>query len=333
MIASLRALLRFWWVCLLGCIAAAVVLIVMVYRVDVGLPPKLEQRAQIHYVASTERLGDSPTGPYLRGATGEVVQPTRAGTAARAKTTTAKASAAQAPRIIFTPDKKGLIEAANLFPLIIESDEVQAIREQKIGVVPGRVTATALYAIRGANRYRPSNVPVIKINATAGTPVAALTLTQATTEAFRFWLATEQDKAKVPAAQRILVRDLRVPTGASPQGGPDYGLPLFAAIAVFSVFAGLALALDHAFPRRSPSTVAPPIAPAITNQGAGVNEGAAANQGAVDNQGAADNSVDELMQLVDAALARVAGEASPSNGRRHAPIEGAPVDRAADSGH
>jgi hypothetical protein len=320
-IASLRALFRFWWVCLLGCIAAAVVLIVMVYRVDVGLPPELEQRSQIHYVASTELLVDSPTGPYLRGATGEVVQPTRSATAARAKTTTAKASGAQAPTIIFSPDKKGLIDAANLFPLIIESDEVRAIREQKIGVVPGRVTATALYAIRGVNRYRPSNVPVIKISSTAGTPVAAVTLTQATTDAFRFWLAAEQDRAKVPAAQRILVRELRAPTSAYPVGGPKYGLPLLAAIAVLSAFAGLALVLDQSFPRRTALEVAAP-------------EGVAATESVGASEGTGGKSVDELVELVDAALARVAGDTpAPTNGRRQAPVEGAKLERATDFEH
>jgi hypothetical protein len=310
---SLRALLRFWWLIVLGFVAAAVVLTLMVYRVDLGVPPKLEHRAQTYYVAATDLLVDSPTGPYLRGAVEEVVQPTRSATpplpATPAKT---GSSDAQAPTVTFSPDKKGLIDAANLFPLIIESDEVRTIREQQIGVVPGRVTASALYAIRGENRYRPSSLPVIQIKSAAGTPEAAVLLTQATTEAFGVWLATEQDRAKVPAAQRILVRELRAPTGAQPVGGPDYGLPLFAAIAVLSAFAGLAFVLDHSFPRRSPQ------APALASN----------------SEGSVGKSVDELMDLVDAALAQVAGETtSPSNGRRQAPVEGARLERAPGAEH
>ena len=255
--SNLRALVRFWWLVLLGIVAGAVVATAMAYRVELGWPPetpKLTERTVRTYQASTELLVDSPTGPYLRAGvrlTAPVgVLPgkasTREGTQSQ-KGTSQEAASQSEPTVI--TDRKALVEAANLFPLLIESDEVSAIRERMLGPVPGLVRAKALYSIQGENRFRPSVLPVIQIAAAAPSPAAAIRLTQGTAKAFTVWLAREQRRAKVPPRQRVVLRQLRVPRGAVASAGPAYGLPVLAAVAVMFGFAGLALLLDRSFPR------------------------------------------------------------------------------------
>jgi hypothetical protein len=244
--SNLRAVLRFWWLMLLGVVAGGAVATVMLYRVDLGLPPTLTERAARSYVASTELLVDSPTGPYLRAGIGvtrpvQIPQKTPRGQSEPATTETEST---------VVTDRKALLEAANLFPLLIESDEVSAIRARMMGAVPpGQVRAKALYSLQGENRFRPSVLPVIQIIAQAPSPAAAIRLTRGTAKAFNVWLAAEQRRADVPPKQRVVVRQLRVPRFAVSMGGTSYGLPLLAAAVVVFGFAGLAVLLDRAFPR------------------------------------------------------------------------------------
>lgn len=249
--SNVRALVRFWWLVLLGIVAGAVVATGMAYRVELGWPPeipKLTERTVRTYQASTELLVDSPTGPYLRAGV-RLTEPVGVLPGkAPAQEGTSQAAASQSEPTVIT-DRKALVEAANLFPLLIESDEVSAIRERMLGPVPGQVRAKALYSIQGENRFRPSVLPVIQIAAAAPSPAAAIRLTQGTAKAFTVWLAREQKRAKVPPRQRVVLRQLRVPRGAVVSGGPSYGLPVLAAVAVLFGFAGLALLLDRSFPR------------------------------------------------------------------------------------
>ena len=110
-----RSLTRFWWLLLLGLGVAAVAAIAMVYRIDLGsVPPTLEKREQLTYTASARILVTSAEAPYFRTTvtrevpTAEGEEPEEVGTA---------------------PDLGTLISTANLYPILIESDEVRRIRE------------------------------------------------------------------------------------------------------------------------------------------------------------------------------------------------------------
>ena len=70
------------------------------------------------------------------------------------------------------PDTNTLINAANLYPLLIESDQVAEVRREPVGPIPGFVTAQAVFAINTPGRFEPSRVPVIQILANADTPEA-----------------------------------------------------------------------------------------------------------------------------------------------------------------
>lgn len=251
--SHVHALVRFWWLLLLGIVAGAVTATVMVYRVELGwppeIPPQLTERTAMTYQASTELLVDSPTGPYLQAGV-RLTEPAGAPGKSSAQEGASPAAASQSEPTVIA-DRKALVEAANLYPLLIESDEVAAIRERTLGPLPGRVRAKALYSLQGENRFRPSVLPVIQIAAAAPSPAAAIRLTQGTAKAFTVWLARKQKQAKVPPRQRVVVRQLRVPRAAIATGGPSYGLPLLAAVAVFGMFAALAIILHRSFPRRT----------------------------------------------------------------------------------
>jgi hypothetical protein len=244
------ALLRFWWLVLLGIASGILVATVLVYRVEVGWPPKfppeLTERTPTSYQASTELLVDSPTGPYLQAGVG--IAPPATVVPGRPQQGRTQPAVTEAESSVIT-NRRALVEAANLFPLLIESDEVSAIRARRMGVVPGQVRARALYSTQGENRFRPSVLPVIQIAAVAPSPAAAIRLTQGTANAFKVWLASQQQQAGVPRLQRVVIRQLRVPRSAFATGGSSYGLPLLAAAAVMFGFAGMAVLLDRSFPR------------------------------------------------------------------------------------
>ena len=61
----LRAVVRFWWVALLGIVLAGLAFTFATYRVTMGFPPKLEARSHSTYSASTQLLITSKGEPYL----------------------------------------------------------------------------------------------------------------------------------------------------------------------------------------------------------------------------------------------------------------------------
>jgi hypothetical protein len=241
-----RAALRFWWLLLAGAAVGSLVLLVSVYRVEKKWPPRFVTKNPPTFTATTELLVDSPSGPYLRTATDKPTSikglATKNGASSSAPTVTTE----QGPAVPTKP----LVDAANLYPLYIESDEVARLRIKRFGNIPGSIDAKALYSVRSQNRYRPSTLPVIQITGTAKRPKNAVALAEATAKAFTSWLGQRQAQAHIPPIQRIIVLPLHAATHAARQSGTHYGLPLLLAFVVFGAFVGLAVVLDHMFPRR-----------------------------------------------------------------------------------
>jgi hypothetical protein len=69
----------------------------------------------------------------------------------------------------------------------------------------------------------------------------------ATSKAFKQWIQLEQAKTKLKPRDRIIIQELRVPTGAVSTGGPSFGIPVLVALAVLAGFGLLAVALDRLF--------------------------------------------------------------------------------------
>ena len=128
-----RALRRFWWLLVLGLGIAAVAAIAAVYRIDFfSVPPSLEKRAQVTYTASARLLVTSSEAPYFRT------------TVTRELSTDEGASTQE---YAGAPDIGTLISTANLYPILIESDEVQQLRQEMAGPLPGAITTRAIYEV------------------------------------------------------------------------------------------------------------------------------------------------------------------------------------------
>lgn len=227
------ALVRFWWVVALGVFFGVTIAAWMVYAL-----PSLTPREEPVYSAAARLFVTSAEGQYVRLSVPTQVE-TTGGT--------------DSDLVIVdeTPDIQPLLAAANLYPSLIESDEVASLREEKYGALQGDVFATAYTAVSTPQRFLPAQLPLIDIVATSPTAREAMALAQATADTFGLWIKREQDQAGVAPEDRILIQQLRAPRDAFPSGGPTFGLPILAAIAIAAAFVILAVVLDQLFPRES----------------------------------------------------------------------------------
>ena len=236
-----RSLLRFWWVILIG-IAAGVLVAVVVYDRESGKK----------YTGTTRLFVNAPSAPYLRTQETQTLQQAPKTKVVRTKvrggsspTVTLK-PVAQAPSVTSAaPDTQTLVNAANLYPLLIESDQIARLRESLYGVTPGKLTANALNASTNTyGVYHPSPLPIIEVEATSHSRANADKLAQDTVLTFGKWITARQKEAGVPASQRIAVQELQEPVLTS-TGGPSKGLPLFIGALIVLAFCGLAVLLDR----------------------------------------------------------------------------------------
>ena len=227
----LRALRRFWWLLVLGLGVAAIAAILSVYRVDLS-SMGLEKKAQLTYTASSRLLVTSDEAPYVRHSITRDV--------AGADGSTQEYTSA--------PDIGTLISAANLYPILIESDEVAKIRDEMAGPLPGSVTTRAIYEVNSPSRFELSQVPVVEVFGHAGTAGGAVAITQATVEAFRAYVDESQDAAGLRKQERILVQEIQQPAGAAASGGSSASLPLMLFVLIAAAFFALAILLDRLFP-------------------------------------------------------------------------------------
>jgi len=227
----LRALRRFWWLLVLGLGVAAIAAILSVYRVDFS-SMGLEKKAQLTYTASSRLLITSDDEPYFRK---EVTQ--------QVTTPGGEVQEYSSP-----PDIGTLISAANLYPILIESDEVAKIRDEKAGPLPGSVTTRAIYEVNSPSRFELSQVPVIEVFGHAGSAAGAVAITQATVDAFQTYVQRAQNEADLRRSERIFVQEIQQPVGAAASGGSSASLPLMLFVVIAAAFFALAILLDRLFP-------------------------------------------------------------------------------------
>jgi hypothetical protein len=234
------ALRRFWWILLLGGVVAVLVATLMIYSVQLGFPPKLAERERPIYTSQAQLFVTSGDAPYLRTS---VPRSTSVPIGTGSQTAAVQVNEA--------PDVSTLVDAANVYPLLIESDSVSNLRTEMFGPLPGVVEAQAIFSTATASRYRPSEIPVIVLFASADTGRGAEELAGATSEAFRTWIVREQKRAGIDPKQRILIQELASPTAAGMVGGTGLGIPLMAMRAVLTAFGAGAILLDRSFPRHA----------------------------------------------------------------------------------
>lgn len=233
------ALRRFWWVLAIGAFVAAAIAFLMVYTFQDG---KLVKREQPVYTAVARLFVTSGEAPYLRTT---VPRYTDVPIGTGGSQTTSR----PLTQVLDAPDTKTLVAATNVYPLLIESDDVAKLRSDLYGDLPGTVAAQAIFSGATATRYQASEIPVIELFATAGKPGDAIALASATSKTFRQWMSREQNKAGIDVKQRILIQELEAPTEAVPTGGGGIALPVLAMLAILTAFGAGAIMLDRLYPR------------------------------------------------------------------------------------
>lgn len=234
-----RALRRFWWVLVLGAAVSGLAAVVMVYKVDFShLPPKLQERKLPTYATTARLLLTSAEEPYLRISVTEPVD-----------TALPKSGNAQATDgVEGRPDIGILVRAANLYPLLIESDQVAELRTRMFGPLPGLISAQGIFSFLNVNRYEPTTLPVVEIFAASSTASGTIALAQGTVKAFSRYIGDQQDRAGLKLRERILLKPIQEPRTAVATGGTSLGLPLLVLFVLLAAFATLALLLDRLFP-------------------------------------------------------------------------------------
>jgi hypothetical protein len=265
----LRALVRFWWVALLGIVLAGLAFTFATYAVKLGLPPKLTARAHSTYSASTQLLITSKRDPNLSAANVNAkVIPLGTVTPATGPTSTSTGTAATQA---YTYDSSGgadgdlqrLDEIANNLPPRVTSDPVIKLRNSLFGRINGTVTAVNPYAFSGAGGFRSGPLPYIRISGTAGSPQDALDITNQTAVAFKQWFEARQVANSIPVRSRVVVEQVNSANRVTVGGGSKPLLGVAAALLVLLGGSGLVLALDRLVPRRKPAAarIGVPAAP------------------------------------------------------------------------
>ena len=241
-----KPLIRFWWIVLLGALIAGVAAVAVIDR-------ELNART---YTATARLLVTSPEAPYYRISTTQVVDdPSQivpgSGTSTTGEGEESSTEAAQRAFLYTnTPDQRSLLAAANLYPLLIEGDQVASLRSDMFGALPGELTARAIFAVATQGRFEPSDVPVVELIAEADRRADAIRLAQATSNAFIEYITQQQDAANLTPRERIVIQPLLTPATAEPSGTAPIALAGIVLLAVWAAFIALAVALDRLFPKR-----------------------------------------------------------------------------------
>lgn len=244
----LRALGRFWWVLVLGLGVAAIAAILAVYRVSFS-PLGLEKKEQVTYTTSSRLLITSAEAPYVR-----------------TRVTQEQTVGGEVQEYSSAPDIGTLITAANLYPVLIESDEVQELRDERAGPLPGVVTTRAIYEVNSPSRFELSQIPVIEVFGHAGSAGDAIAIARETVDAFKVYIRRAQSSAGLSPSERVLVEEIQKPSGAAASGGGSLSLPLMIFVLVAAAFFALAILLDRLFPagiRMPRSTPVPATEPPL----------------------------------------------------------------------
>ena len=245
MTGYLHALRRFWWLLVLGAALALLAAVSARFTISV-FPPGLEEKNQISWTAESRLLITSADNPHFRSK--ETFVPEDAGTTGAA---TEGETPEEAP---FTspPDLNTIVRNANTYPYIIESDAVADYREREYGDLPGTLQAVGVTSVTVANRVELSEIPIIRLIATADSPEDASNLADKTGKAFIGWLQQFQVDNEILKEDRMLVQQLTVPRAAVASAGPSSTLPLLVFLVVLGAFCVLAVLLDRLVPPRQP---------------------------------------------------------------------------------
>jgi hypothetical protein len=242
---------RFWWVLVIGVFVATLAALSSRYSIS-AFPPGLEEKTEVTYSATSRLLVSSSQNPHARSQVSFLERPEEGASGTDGETGDGGGEQAEPIIVSQPPDINTLVRSANLYPLLIESDQVAEYRHEKFGTLPGSVTAQGIYAFSTQNRFELSEIPVIQLVATSSTPRGAVDLADKTAEAFVGWLAADQEESGIPERDRIEVEQINAPTAATASAGPSTTLPLLVFVVVLGAFCVLTVLLDRIIAPRAP---------------------------------------------------------------------------------
>ena len=108
-----------------------------------------------------------------------------------------------------------------------------------------------------------SPLPIVQVNSYATTPERAKELTKRQIDAFRRYLAREQEANAIPEEKRVLITEMQTAMPAELLTGRSKTLPVVVFMTVMLGFVGLAFLLENLRPRVRPALeVSRAVAPA-----------------------------------------------------------------------
>jgi hypothetical protein len=245
---TVRSLLRFWWLVLAGLILGAIAGFLV-----------LQAKTHKKYQATAKLFVDAPSAPYLRTIQTQVTRSTPRTRVVRVPGKNGKLGGTRlqtlpaAPTVVSSaPDTDTLVNDANFYPLVIQSDAVQEIRTTNSGPAPAGCQKIQALADKASTNtfgvFKPSPVPVVDVLATCKDREDSKDLATNTVNAFNSWVFAHQREARVPRGQRVKLTVLTAAGDTKTIGGPSAGLPVFIGVVVFLLFCGLAILLDRPRP-------------------------------------------------------------------------------------
>jgi hypothetical protein len=231
--AYARTLWRFRLLILAGLVAAAALALLSVARVSfTGGSPKLTYRKPSIWQARTALLMTQNGFPWGRAIQGFLPGNPQTGAPA-----------------VPVGDTSRLSDLSSLYVQLANGDAVQRLMFAT-GRVRGAMNAAPVYsfAVPGSG-LNASLLPMINIVGTATSPQDAIETADLGTRAFLTYLGRQQQAARIPPNDRVVMQILNRPAGAQMVSGHRRTLPVVIFVSVMSIFVALAFVLENLRPR------------------------------------------------------------------------------------
>ncbi len=236
----LRVIARFWYVVVLGLALALILALVSYYRVDFhGFDgrPTLTHREQDTWRASATLMLTQRGFPWgrttfpqkLNKETGQFYSPDFA-------------------------DPSRFTALAATYAQLAGSDAIRSRVSRRGLPADATYTATPVVEKLGGSSQFPQLVtlPEVQITGTASTGRGAIAIARRASSAFRRYLVGNQNAARIPPKQRILVQTISAPAEANLASGRKPTVPIVVFLAVLVGTLALVFVLENLRPRARP---------------------------------------------------------------------------------
>jgi hypothetical protein len=230
-----RVIWRFRALVLAGLLVAVALALLSLFRVTFKGGPTLHYRQSQTYQSSSTLLVTQTGFPWGRTVFPYTVQTSRTPGGGQSYTTQ-------------FADPSRFSDLALFYANLANSDSVQSLL-RKSGPLHGTMFAQPV--LTGPNS-RPTPLPLISIVGASTSPAAAIETAQRGTTAFESYLSSQQQKAKIPSKQRVVVQLLNRATTADVVTKRKKTIAFVVFITVMLATLGLAFIFENLRPRVAP---------------------------------------------------------------------------------